>query len=182
VEGAPFHCDFAVADTEKAPEIDDRGTHEAAAINDYVDNATHIFVGGAQNFTPKNASGFIALEYGDRWRLPYARWRMVGGLTLSGSLGICWKRKRGRAGGNENYDCSGSDAGHHASGRRNNIAAPNTARVWLFLPLRRSVQREGRGKSHIASAIQKIPGTERSYALDSVGLVIVKGITFVSSC
>ena len=108
VEGNPLHCNFAVADTEKAAEIDDRCTHEATAINDYIDNAAHILVGCAQNLTAKNSSGFIAVEYGDRWRLLDARCRRAGGLVLFGSLGIFWKSKGGRPGGKESCDCSGS--------------------------------------------------------------------------
>ena len=79
MEGAPLHCDFAVADAKKAAEIDDRGAHEATAINDHIDNAAHILVSGAQNLTAKNSSGFVAVEYGDRRRRLDARCRMVVG-------------------------------------------------------------------------------------------------------
>jgi hypothetical protein len=131
VEGAPLQCDFAVADAEKAAEIDDRGTHEAIAIDDYIDNAAHILVGGAQNLAAKNAFGFIAVEYGDRGRRLDARCRMVGGLALFGPLGIFRESKAGRPGGNENCD------------------------VALFYPFCGGRIGDAGRKSYIASAIQK---------------------------
>ena len=59
---APIHRDLAAADAEEAAEVDDRGTHLAAAVDQYVDDAAHILVGGARHFPAQNALDLVVVE------------------------------------------------------------------------------------------------------------------------
>src|SRR5580765_8543207 len=45
----PVDHDFPAADAEETTEIDDRGTHRAFAIDDDIDDASHILVCGTAN-------------------------------------------------------------------------------------------------------------------------------------
>src|SRR5262245_6789740 len=47
----PVDHDLAAADTEEAAEVDHRGAHRAAAIDDGIDDAAHVLVGGAADLT-----------------------------------------------------------------------------------------------------------------------------------
>ena len=61
----PIHRDLAAADAEKAAEIDDRGAHLAAAVDEHVDDPAHVLVGGAAHVTAENALDFVLVEDGD---------------------------------------------------------------------------------------------------------------------
>src|SRR5262249_46787473 len=67
-QGAPRPRAFAAADAKKTAEVDHRGTDPAAAIDDDVDDAAHIFVGGAEHWPPENALDFVIIEHRHRRR------------------------------------------------------------------------------------------------------------------
>src|SRR5262245_28541121 len=64
----PVDDDLAAADTEEAAEVDHRGAYRAAAIDDGIDNAAHVLVGGAADLTAEDAVGIARADHGDRWR------------------------------------------------------------------------------------------------------------------
>src|SRR5262249_28361250 len=68
VQGAPIYRDFAAADAKKTAEVDHRGTDPTVAIDDDVDYAAHIFVGGAENWPPEHALDFMVIEHRHRRR------------------------------------------------------------------------------------------------------------------
>ena len=68
VQGVPFDRNFPAANPEKAAEIDDRSPHPSASIDNYIDDAAHIFVGGAQDLPAENALDFVIIEHRHRWR------------------------------------------------------------------------------------------------------------------
>src|SRR5262245_53242887 len=66
---APVDDDLAAADTEEATEVDHRGAHRSAAIDDGIDNAAHVLVGGAANLAAEDAVGVARTDHRDRRRL-----------------------------------------------------------------------------------------------------------------
>ena len=67
VQGVPFNRNFPAANPEEAAEIDDRSPHPSASIDDYINDAAHILVGGAQDLPAENALDFMVVEYPHRW-------------------------------------------------------------------------------------------------------------------
>src|SRR3984957_2497565 len=64
----PIDNDLSAADAEKAAEIDDRGAYRALAVDDHVDDTSHVFFSGAPDIPPKDAARFAGADDGDRWR------------------------------------------------------------------------------------------------------------------
>src|SRR6202048_2503305 len=54
VERVPINRDFAVANPQEAPKVDDRGTHLPALINDHVDDPPHILSSNAADLPPQH--------------------------------------------------------------------------------------------------------------------------------
>src|SRR5580704_13034058 len=64
----PVDGDLAIADAEKPAEVDDGGAHPAFAIDQYVDDPSHILVRQAAHIPAENALRFLGFEDGDGWR------------------------------------------------------------------------------------------------------------------
>src|SRR5262249_49334094 len=65
---APVDDDLATADAEEAAEIDHRGAHHAFAVDDDVDNAAHVLVGGAADLTAKDTVRVARPDHRNRSR------------------------------------------------------------------------------------------------------------------
>jgi len=59
---------FSAADPEKTSEIDDSGPHHAGAIDNHVDDMSHILVRRAANVATEHAMGFARADHRDRGR------------------------------------------------------------------------------------------------------------------
>src|SRR5262249_20222769 len=63
----PIDGDLAAADTEEAAEIDHRGAWQAGAINDDIDDPTHVLVGGAANGATQDSLHVAVVQGDGRW-------------------------------------------------------------------------------------------------------------------
>src|SRR5258708_6982606 len=65
---APVDHDFPTADAEEAAEVDDRGAHRALAIDDHINDTSHVLVGCTANVTAEYPMRIARTDHGDRWR------------------------------------------------------------------------------------------------------------------
>src|ERR1700752_4919342 len=93
----PVDHDLAAADTEEAAEVDHRSAHRAAAIDDGIDNATHILVGGTANLAAEDAVGITRTDHRDRCR---RRLRLLGDILRHGASRRLALRPHARGHGN----------------------------------------------------------------------------------
>ncbi len=82
---APVNGDLAAADAEKAAEVDDGRAHFALAIDQHVNDPSHVLVGAAQHLAAENALDLVSVEHRD----------CCGRLRRPG--GRLWCRRRGSA-------------------------------------------------------------------------------------
>src|SRR3984957_15062262 len=64
----PIDDDLSATYPKKATEIDDGGAYRALAVDDHVDDASHILLSGASDIPPKDAARFAGADDGDGWR------------------------------------------------------------------------------------------------------------------
>src|SRR6185312_12203982 len=68
MQRVPIDHDLAAADTEKAAKIDHGGAHLARAVDDDVDDMTHVLFRRAANIEPKHGTGVLRADDRDRGR------------------------------------------------------------------------------------------------------------------
>ena len=75
MQGLPIDRNFPAADPKKAAEINDGGARLSVAINNDIDEASHIFAGGAANIFSENWLGVLCIDDdGRRFVLADTRW------------------------------------------------------------------------------------------------------------
>ena len=58
----PIDCYLSAADAEKAAEIDDGGAQVSHSIDNDIDDATHVLIGGAADLPAEHALRLLAIK------------------------------------------------------------------------------------------------------------------------
>jgi hypothetical protein len=73
-------------------------------VDNHVDDAAHIFLGGAEDLAAQNTLDFVILEDRNRRRFRTARRCAIGGLVRGGSRGVLRNRQSGSQYGEKRRD------------------------------------------------------------------------------